>query len=87
MKCRALQLLAEGRESEKITEWLSVSKESDRWFKNYEFHGQVDPYFVNQGRRRLLTQDVIEDLRKLLLETPDLQMKSPSGWVKPSIMT
>ena len=51
MKCRALQLLAEGWELGEITESLGVSKKSvDRWFDNYEVHGQVDPPSINRGQ-------------------------------------
>ena len=60
MKCRALQLLAEGW---KFTENLGVAKKSaDCWFDDYEVHGEDDPRneprSVNRGRRHLLTQDV-----------------------------
>lgn len=82
MKCRALQLLAEGWELEEITECLGVSEKSvNRWFDSYEIHGQVDPRSVNRGRRRLLTQDVIEDIRELLLETPDLYLDEIAEWL------
>ena len=82
MKCRALQLLAEGRELERIADVLGVSEKSiNRWFDNYEAHGQVDPPSVNQGRRRLLTQDVISDMQELLLETPDLYLDEIAEWL------
>jgi Homeodomain-like domain-containing protein len=81
MKCRALQLLAEGWELE-IAGVLGVSERSVKhWFDNYEVHGRVDPPSVNQGRRRLLTQDVIEDLQELLLETPDLYLDKIMEWL------
>ena len=65
-----------------ITESLGVSKKSvDHWFDNYEVHGQVDPPSINQGRRRLLTQDVIEDIQELLLETPDLYLDEIAEWL------
>ena len=82
MKCRALQLLAEGWELEEITESLGVSNKSvDRWFDNYEVHGQADPPSINRGRQRLLTQDVIEDIQELLLETPDLYLDEIAEWL------
>ena len=53
---RALQLLDEGWELEKIADILSVSVKSvNRWLYNYEAQGQVDPPSVNRGRRPLLT--------------------------------
>lgn len=74
MKCRALQLLAEGWELE-IADILGVSQLSvNHWIDNYVVHGRVDPPSVNRGRRRLLTQDVIGDIQELLLETPDLYL-------------
>jgi transposase len=76
-KCRALQLFAEG-------EVLGISKRSfDRWYDNYEVHGNasVDPRSVNRGRRRLLTQDVTEDMQELLLETPDLYLDEVAEWL------
>jgi transposase len=82
MKCRALQLLAEGWELRRIADIFGVSLKSvDRWFDNYEVHGRVDPPFVNQGRRRLLTQDVIGDMQELLLETPDLYLDEIAEWL------
>jgi transposase len=75
IKCRALQLLAEGWELGEIANVLGVSEKSvDHWLHNYEAHGRVDPPSVNRGRRRLLTQDVIGDIQELLLETPDLYL-------------
>ena len=76
MKCRALQLLAEGWELGKIAECLGVSEKSidHGWFDNYEVHGQVDPRSVNRGRRPLLTQEIIGEMQELLLETPDLYL-------------
>ena len=82
MKCRALQLLENGWELDEITEVLGISKESvDRWLDNYATHGQVDPHSVNRGRRRLLTQDIIEDMQELLLETPDLYLDEIAEWL------
>jgi hypothetical protein len=61
---------------------LGISKRSfDRWYDNYEVHGNVDPRSVNRGRRRLLTQEVIEDMQELLLETPDLYLDEVAKWL------
>ena len=48
---------------------------------NYATHGQVDPHSVNRGRRRLLTQDIIEDMQELLLETPNLYLDEIAEWL------
>ena len=82
MKCRALQLFAEGWETERIAEVLGISEKSfDRWLDNYEVHGHVAPRSANRGRRRLLTQDVIEDMQELLFETPDLYLDEIADWL------
>ena len=75
MKSRALQLLAASWELDIITECLGVSKVSVyRWSDNYEVCGQVNPHSANRGRQRLLTQDIIEEIQELLLETTDLYL-------------
>jgi transposase len=82
IKCRALQLLAEGWELGEIANVLGVSEKSvDHWLHNYEAHGRVDPPSVNRGRRRLLTQNVIGDIQELLLETPDLYLDEITEWL------
>lgn len=82
MKSRALQLLAAGWELDIITECLGVSKVSVyRWSDNYEVYGQVNPHSANRGRQRLLTQDIIEEIQELLLETTDLYLDEIAEWL------
>jgi transposase-like protein len=66
MKKRALQLLEELSE---IADALGVSTKSIlRWHNNYRdrVHGRVDPPSALHGRHRILTGEVIDELRELI---------------------
>jgi len=82
MKQRALQLLDEGLEQSEVADVLGVSSKSiDRWYDNYETQGRVDPPSVLRGRRRLLNQEAVSDLRELLEESPELYLDEISEWL------
>ena len=82
MKRRALQLLADGWELHEIAGVLGVSPKSiDRWHDNYETLGRVDPLSFLRGRRRILSADVVEDLRDLIQETPELYLDEIGEWL------
>ena len=79
MKKRALQLLEEGWEVSEIADAPGVSTKSiPRWHNNYEIHGCVNPPSALHGRRRILTGEVIDGLRRLEQESPELYL--PSSW-------
>ena len=63
MKKRALQLLEEDWEVSEIADTLGVSCRSIlRWHNNYSVHGCVNPPSSLQGRHRILTGEVIDEL-------------------------
>jgi len=82
MKRRALQLLEDGWEMRAIAEVLGVSAKSiGRWHNNYNTKGRVDPPSFLRGRRRILSADVLEDLRGLILESPELYLDEIGLWL------
>lgn len=82
MKKRALQLLEEGWEMSKIADALGVSNKCiPRWHNNYMVHGRVDPPSALRGRHRILTGEVIEELRKLMQESPELYLDEIGEWL------
>jgi len=68
MKRRALQQLEDGWQPQEIADVLGVSPKSiDRWHDNHETLGHhVGPLSFLWGRRRILSADVVEDLRDLI---------------------
>jgi len=82
MKKRALQLLEEGWEMSEIAAALGVSTKSiPRWHNNYGIHGRVDPPSALRGRHRILTSDVIGELRELMQESPELYLDEIGEWL------
>jgi transposase len=82
MKQRALQLLDQGWEIERIADVLGVSSKSiGRWLEKYAAYGRVDPPSVLRGRPRLLNVDITEDLRELISETPSLYLDEIREWL------
>jgi transposase len=82
MKTRALQLLEDGWEKQDIADALGVSPISiDRWHDNYQTQGRVDPVSYLRCRRRILSADVIEDLRNLIQESPGLYLDEIGIWL------
>jgi len=73
MKQHALQLIGEGWELAEVAEILGVSSKSiRRWDHNYEAHGCVNPTSALRGRPQILNAKAIDDLHKLIQETPSL---------------
>jgi len=82
MKKRALQLLEEGWEMSEITDALGVSTKSiPHWQNNYEVHGRVDPPSTLRGRCRILSGEVIRELRELMQESPELYLDEIGEWL------
>ena len=82
MKKWALQLLKEGWEMSEITYALGVStKNIPRWHNNYNLHSRVDPPSALRSRCRILTGDVIGELRKLMQESPELYLDEIGEWL------
>ena len=82
MKRRALQLLEDGWEMNKIEDVLGMSSKSiDRWQDNYEMHGRVNPPSFLQGRRRILSAGVVDDLCDLMQESPELYLDKIGIWL------
>jgi len=82
MKKWALQLLKEGWEMSEITYALGVStKNIPRWHNNYNLHSRVDPPSALRSRCRILTGDVIGELRKLMQESPKLYLDKIGEWL------
>lgn len=82
MKRRALQLLDEGYELPQIAYILGISSKSiSRWQDNYDTHGRVNlPSFL-RGRHRTLSGNVIDELRELIEESPDLFLDEIGSWL------
>ena len=58
-----------------ITDVLGASTKSiPRWHNNYNLHGRVDLPSALRGRRRILPGGVIEELRELIQESPELYL-------------
>ena len=82
MKHRALQLLEEGHDVLEIAEVLGVCYKSiERWEDNYNIRGCVNPPSFLRGRRRLLSEEVVTQLRVLIQETPDLFLDEIVDWL------
>jgi len=47
----------------------------------YETHGRVDPPSALRGRRRILSGEVIGELRELLQESPELYLDEIGEWL------
>ena len=71
-KEQAFHLLwEEGWKIERVALASGVSMQSiERWEVNYAVHGCVKPFKSTRGRPRLLTGDMIDDIRRLLREDP-----------------
>jgi len=82
-KQQALYLfLEEGWEIDHIAEALGVSSRSiERWEKNYEIHGCVNPPTPLRGRPRLLTHRITEELHDLITENPSLLLDEIGEWL------
>ena len=64
-------LLEEGWKIERVALASGVSMQSiERWEVNYAVRGCVKPFKPTRGRPRLLTGDMIDDIRRLLREDP-----------------
>jgi len=82
MKRRALQLLEDGWEMNEIADVLGMSSKSiDRWQDNYETHGRVNPPSFLRGRRCILSAGVVDDLRDLMRESPELYLDKIGIWL------
>jgi transposase len=82
MKKRALQLLEEGWETSEIADALGVSTKCiPRWHDNYEDYGCVNPPSALYGRHRILTNEVIDELRELIQESPELFLDEIGEWL------
>ena len=82
MKRQALQLLEEGWEMTEIADAPGVSTKSiPRWHNNYKVHGHVNPPSALQGRHRILTGEVIGELRELIQENPELYLDEIGEWL------
>jgi transposase len=82
MKRRTLQLLDSSWKLQDIADVLGVSPRSvDRWHNNYHTQGRVDPLSFLQGRRRILSADVVEELCDLIQESPGLYLDEIGLWL------
>ena len=83
LKQRALYLfLEEGWDIDQIATAFGVHLKSiERWEKNYERHGSVDPPTPLQGRCRLLSSSITAELHELLVESPSLLLNEIGEWL------
>ena len=80
---RALQLIDEGWKLKEVADVLGVSSKSiERWDHNYEMHRCVNPSSALRGRPRIInTPHAIDDLHKLIQETPLLYLDEIREWL------
>jgi transposase len=82
MKKRALQMLDKGWDVSDIIDALVVSPDSIRhWQDKYNLHGCISPPSVLQGCQWLLNAAAIEDLHKLIQESPSLFLDEITEWL------
>ena len=82
MKRWALQMLDKGWDVDEIVDALSLSKDSILWWQDkYDTYGCVNPSPVLQGRWWLLNAAAIEDLHKLIWESPSLFLDEVTEWL------
>ena len=51
-----------------------------RWQDNYEMHSRVDPPSFLRGRQHILSAGVVDDLRDLMQESPELYLDEIGYW-------
>jgi len=75
-------MLEDGWEMNKIADVLGMSSKSiGHRQDNYEMHGCVDPPSFLRGRRRILSEDVVDDLQDLMQESPELYLDEVGIWL------
>ena len=82
MKLRALALLQQGWEMDKVVEALNISQRSiERWANNFDEYGCVNQPGGLQGRPHTLNATVMAELDDLIWETPSLFLDEISEWL------
>ena len=81
MKRRALQLLDEGWEMQKLSVCHQKALKFERWHDSYERKGRVDPPSFLRGSRRILSAGAIADLHELIQENPELFLDKLRLWL------
>jgi len=82
MKLRALALLQQGWEMDKVVEALNISQRSiERWANNFDEYGCANQPGGLQGRPRTLNATVMAELDDLIRETPSLFLDEIGEWL------
>ncbi|EIW86199.1 hypothetical protein CONPUDRAFT_34507, partial [Coniophora puteana RWD-64-598 SS2] len=82
IKIRALDLVEQGHEHEEVARILKVSEKSiSRWFNSIDEKGSLAPARELCGRPAALNEDVKENLRQLLIESPNLYLDEIVEWL------
>ena len=63
-----------------VADALGVSTKSiPRWHNNYKVHGCINTPSALHGRHRIVTGEVIDELRRLIQESPELYLDTISS--------